>query len=370
MKELRAWIVVASLFLRYFMYRLGLIRCPEFLHAYPEGVIVFDRLMGWPRNLRVEGAQHCPTQGPAVFAGNHQKKDDPFVMYRAVHRVTNGAYPVRYMMRDDFFKGTRGILKSRLLDVDELARLAGSLQISRDRVQLSQLKPFISLLREGGAFIMYPGRSRTRSGLFVEYREGIEEPGGVMFLVAQAQRGRPDLRVPVVPTIRTYNPVKKKSTVAFGPPLYVPADADRAVQRELDLELIDAMGQLVELNIAHIVAGILYCRALHGRAPEMSCDALVAAAREVLNACDALPTDPEARANPAAECRQTLAFLSEKGAISVSGSSFIIHTDRVLSTPEPDTNYAKLNPVKHLLNQILHLPVAIQAIEAAALRSA
>ena len=162
MRELWAWVIVAWRLLRYFFYRLGIGKCSELLDVYPELIVVFDRVMGWRKNLRIAGAEYCPNEGPAVFSGNHYAKDDPFVAYRAIHRICNGAYPVRYMMRDDFFASGASILKSRLLDVDELVRLLGALQISRNRVQLTQLKPFIALLREQAAFIMYPGRSRSR----------------------------------------------------------------------------------------------------------------------------------------------------------------------------------------------------------------
>lgn len=366
MRELRAWIILGWRFVLYFAYRLGLRKCPTFLDIYPEGVIVFDRIMNWPKTLRVEGAQNCPSAGPAIFAGNHQKKDDPFVMYRAIHRVTNGSYPVRYMMRDDFFKGLAGIMKSRILDVDELARLVGSLQISRDRVQLSQIKPFITLLREHGSFIMYPGRSRTRTGVFIEYRDNIDEPGGVTFLIAQAQRGRPDLRVPAVPMTRTYNPVTKRSAVIFGEPQYLAHDADRQAQRDMDFKIIELMGGLLEINAAHLVAGILYLRCLHGVKAPASIQRYETAVTSAIERCPNRRIDPALRSDASGETKSTLRYFEEAGLISMLDQQVVPNVEAILHAPEHDKDYHRRNPVKHLVNQYLHLPDVIEAIEAIA----
>lgn len=366
MFELRAWIIIAGRLARYFAYRLGMAECPTFLDVYPECVAVFDRIMGWPKRLRVEGAEHCPKTGPAVFVGNHQKKDDPFIMYRAVHRVCNWSYEVRYMMRDDFFKS---LPKWKLFDIDEILRTLGALPISRENVLHSQLKPFVKLLREGNAFIMYPGRSRTRSGLFMEYREGIDEPGGATFFLAQAQRGHPELKVPAVPMTRTYNPVTKKSTITFGEPQYLPEGADRAAQRELDFRLLDMMGDMVEISVPLVTAGILYLHCLHSRPAPIEREALADAVREALLACrERRHVDRTALEDLSRELRQTLKHFQRGGMLTLRGALIEPNRAAVLSVPEPDTAYVKKNPVKHLVNQIIHLADVVAAIEAAAAR--
>lgn len=365
MRELRAWLIVAWRLTRYLAYRLGAGACPGLLDVYPELIYVFDRVMRWPGNLRVAGAEHCPRNGPAVFAGNHYAKDDPFVAYRAIHRICGGAYPVRYMMRDDFFASTGGILKSRLIDVDELVRMLGALQISRDRVQLTQLKPFIALLREKAAFIMYPGRSRSRTGAFVEYREGIDEPGGVTFLVAQAQRNRPDVNVSIVPFARTSNLATKTSVVVFGPPVHLPHDADRATQRELDYQLIELMGNLVEINVTHVLAGIIYLRCLHGRGENVRIEALDQAVASVLKELGKRRIDPAA-ANRGAQIEAALNYFAKSRCIVRSGDSIAPVVESVLAAPPHDTTYRTANPIKYAVNQILHLPDVVDAIENAA----
>ncbi|NUM53919.1 MAG: hypothetical protein HUU46_09775 [Candidatus Hydrogenedentes bacterium] len=366
MRELRAWLITAWRLTLYLFYRLGIGKCPNLLGIYPELVAVFDRVMGWRKNLRVSGESHCPRTGPAVFSGNHYAKDDPFVAYRAIHRICDGAYPVRYMMRDDFFAGGGGILKSKLIDVDELVCMLGALQISRDRVQLTQLKPFIALLREQAAFIMYPGRSRSRTGVFVEYRDGIDEPGGVTFLVAQAQRNRPELNVPIVPFARTSNLATKTSVLVFGPPVYLPHDADRAVQRDLDFRIIELMAGLVEINVTHIVAGIVYLRCLHGRTEPLSIDALNKSIESTIERLPNRLIDPAARADCRGQLEAALDHFAKSQLIVLRSNSITPVAGAVLAAPPHDTTYRAINPIKYAVNQILHLPDVIDAVERAA----
>jgi hypothetical protein len=371
MRELRAWSILVWRLTRYLFYRLGVGSCPTLLDVYPELVIVFDRIMGWPKRLRIAGKEHCPPLGPVVFSGNHYAKDDPFVAYRAIHRACGGGYPVHYMMRDDFFVGAGGILKSKLVDVDELVRMLGALQISRDRVQLSQLKPFVALLREQSAFIMYPGRSRTRTGVFVEYRDGIDEPGGVTFLVAQAQRNRPDIQVAIVPFARTSNLATGTSVVAFGQSVALPHDADRAAQRDLDFQLIERMGDLVEINATHIVAGILYLHCLHGRTGPLNVDRIDKAVESAFARLPNRHIDPAARTDHGNAVRAALTFFArgaqDGGFVRLTGSEVFCNTEAVLASPPHDTTYRKANPIKYSINQVLHLPDVIDAMEHAAL---
>lgn len=366
--ELRGWVVLAWRFIRYFAYRLGIGTRPQFLDIYREGVLVLDRLLGWPKMLRYENSEHCPRHGPVVFAGNHQKKDDPFLMYRAIHYLCDASYAVRFMMRDDFFAGISAA-KSRFMDIDELACMAGAMLISRSNVQLSQMKPFVKLLREGNGFIMYPGRSRTRSGVFIEYRDGIEEPGGVSFFLAQAQRGRPDLRIPAVPCTRTHNPATNKTVVIFGEPQYLSHDADRAAQRDLDFRLIEMMGELTEVNAAHVAAGILYLRCLHGRHEPIERARLRAATQDALDACRDRRVEPASRTDLDGQLKAVLTYLERGKTIVCEGDAVTPLPSAVLASPEWDTSYAAKNPLKHLVNQILHLWDVVAAIETAAFKT-
>ena len=359
-----AWTRVAWRLLLYLRYRLGWGKCPTLLDVYPEAIVVFDRVMGWPKRLFLKGTENCPRKGPAVFAGNHQKKDDPFITYRAIHRVCNWSYEVRYMMRDDFFNS---LPKLRIIDINELVCMLGALQISRDNVHLSQLKPFVQLLRDGNAYIMYPGRSRSRSGLFMEYREGIDEPGGVTFFLAQAQRGHPELRVAAVPLARTYNPVTDRTMLIFGEPLYLAHGADRAAQRDLDFLIVEKMAELVEINIPLVTAGILYLHCLHQRPLPLAQEDLAVAVRAVLQKCaESRHVDEHGLADLPRELKLTLEYFQRRKMLELNGTAIRPNGDAILSATEPDKQYVSRNPVKHLVNQIIHLRDVVEAIESAA----
>jgi hypothetical protein len=245
----------------YFAYRMGWRREFDFLDILPSYMDVTVLLGRWKRRLRVIQPDTFPDGYPCVFAGNHAKKTDPFIVFYAVYRASRGRTEIRHMMRDDFFAAGPRI---PLIDLDEFLCMVGALQISRDMPTIGQLKPFVQLLRGGLSFEMYPGRSRSRSGLLLEYREGIEEPGSVSFFLAQAQRKHPDLKVAAVAFARSFNPVTKHSTIAFGEPCFLETDAGREAQRAFDFDLIRRMGELVELHVPHALSLILYLRCLHG----------------------------------------------------------------------------------------------------------
>ncbi|GMW01000.1 MAG: hypothetical protein AMXMBFR84_21370 [Candidatus Hydrogenedentota bacterium] len=364
MYEVYSFALLAWRFILYFAYRLGLRSCPTFRDMYPEGVVAFDRMMGWPRVLRPGGLEHCPKSGPVLFAANHIKKDDPFIMYRTTHHAHQGAYPVRYMMRDDFFASMK---KRRMLDIDELAVMAGAMLINREHPKLSQLRPFIQELLDGHGFIMYPSGTRTRSGLFFEYRDDNDEPGGMMFFIAQAQNRRPELRVPAVPMARTYNMITKKSAIILGEPVYLPEGADKHVQRDLDFEMIRRVAALVEVNVSQLVCGLLYLRVLHGLSAVVSKHELVQDAGIALRKVTHPLVDPDAESTLVGQVTATVEFLAASGCVMCSGDEIRIDRERVLSAPPLDTEYVKQNPVKYILNHVIHLADVVSALEHAVL---
>ena len=345
--------VVGGKLVQLFLYRLRLAPRPDFQSRYPEIIAVVERSQRWRKRLRVLGEAHCPNHGPAIFAGNHLKLDDPFIMFRAIHMGSGENIFPRAMMRDDFFQP--GILTSRLVDLDELLELLGAMQINREHVQLSQLRPFLKLLRDGGAFLMYPGRSRTRSGLFTEYNERFTEPGAVSFFVAQAQRGANGVDVPVVPMARTFNPVTKGSAICFGEPLRLPANAGREEQRALDYALMERMGELVELNAAQITAALLYLHALHGRGDAVNRTAVEEAIARVTSNVPARRVDPALFVDLAGELDRSLRFFEKRRMLRRQGDSVRLNHDAILTAPLACARYRKANPLKYLANEILHL---------------
>lgn len=352
---------------RYVFYRMGWAKKPELYDIRFELMTVFGHVAGWDRRLNIVDGHLCPKSGPAVIAGNHFFMEDPFLAFGAVYYSSGTTMLLHPMMREGVFKqGSWG--KSRLLDLDEVADMTGVRLISRDRVQLSQMKPFFQLLDAGETILIYPGRTRSRLGLFIDYPAGMDEPGAVSFFLSYAQRKHPETPTPTVPLVRTSNPVTKREAMVFGELRYLPANADREQQRAFDNELIVALGELVEINAAQLVSGLVYLRCLHGMEPEVAIATLVS---QVQAALQSLPPhrkiDPALVKDAAGQVRRTVRWLEKQDMAKQHGERLALNREAILAAPAPDKLYRKRNPVKYLVNQILHLVDVTDALERATL---
>jgi len=364
MNELNAWKAAAVRVGRYLLSRYGLATCPPFDDIYPEGLIVFKRIYRWHKRMRIVGAEKLP-DAPIVFASNHVRFDDPIVMWVAISVASNQRYYPRFMMRTDAFRdGT--ILKSRILDIDELAELVAAMLIDRDHVTLRQLKPFVKRLRDHKVFGIYIGRTRSRSGMVMEYRE-FDEPGSATFFMVQAQNNRPELNVAAIPLTRTFNIVTKRSTFIFGDPLYVDTRADRQTQRNIDFELIQQIANQVEINVPQLLALVVYLHVLHNLGDTTSLQRLKAETAAVFRAADGHYIDPAARADFDKEFKRALRFFEKRDIIQHYKDDVALASDVVRRCPPLDRSYKDLNPIKFLANQILHFPDLVGAAETAVL---
>ena len=366
MRTLHAWMIFWWNVIHYSLYRLGLMRPPDFRNYPDDWDPWLGSLLGWRRGLRIVQAENCPKTHPAVFAAGHGKLDDPLFVWGAVNRASAEQIHIHFMMRDDFFVGPPWSWLP--FSMNELTRMSGCIQISRDQVQLSQLKPLINILRAPGSFVMFPGRSRSRSGLLMEYRDGIEEPGGVSFFVVHAQRRSPELRIPAVPVARTYNPVTRSSVVAFAPPLFLETGASRDAQRDFDLALAVRIGDAVELHALHLVSAILYLRCLHGACGAVPEARLCAQTAAVVAALPDRLMDPALRADPDAAVRAALRWLAKAGMVRHSAPGWQPDAPKILAAPALENDYRKRNPVKYHINQLLHFDDVVRLLNAEALR--
>lgn len=353
--------VVVAMAMKLLASRVGLCGPPRCLEHMEVLGTAYSSLFRLGKAMRLVHAERCPRQGPAIFVGNHIKLDDPCVTFVAGQRATNGAMNMQFMMRDDFFGATPPLL--RICNVDQISRLFGALQISRGQVHYSQLRPFLDLLGEGGAFLLYIGRSRSRSGVMFEYRDDVTEPGSAAFFVTHAQRRHPDRKVAVVPVVRSLHPARKTFSIVFGESLYLEPGADRAAQRAFDREAITRTGELVEVNAGHVISLILYLRCLHGLPSSFERAAL---RRQVAEAFDRLQhplVHPAARENLEGEFDCVLRYLAEQGALRAEGARIALDAAAILSAPPFDRTYRKQNPVKYIANQVLHLSGVTRPIE-------
>ncbi|MCX5768998.1 MAG: 1-acyl-sn-glycerol-3-phosphate acyltransferase [Candidatus Hydrogenedentes bacterium] len=343
---------------QYFLQRLGLRRQPpDVPKYYDRGLCGLDTMFGWTRRARVRGAEHIPRQGPAIFASNHVQVDDPFLTGAVIHELSGGMRPGA-MMRDDFFKGIPRWVR-RVFDPDEVSRLMGAAQISRQGATPEQIDQFVDLLVRGGVFLIYPGRTRSRTGLIFEYRDWIRSPGRTSLFPSLVYERVPGLDVPVVPSTRTYNLLTKRSCVAFGRPLFLERVASAAGQREFDYDLVCAIADLVEVNAPQLLSALLYLRCLHGLSLRAGVDELADALREVVAAVaernPARLMDPALVENPEREVERVVRFLLKRSLVQRTGGRLELNCRAILSTPASIAKYGAQNPVKYLANQLIHL---------------
>ena len=366
MTELKSWAAVTAFCAQYLLSRAHLAKRPSVDGMFEEVHTVFRRVLKWRQRLVVKGAEYCANDGAAVFYSNHLSLSDPFYLYGTISYAMGKAPRVSAMMRDDFFDALPLGL-NRALDLNSFLECIGVFTIARERVQFSQLKPFLRYLDEGALLMMYPSGTRSRSGALVEYRSLDQEPGGTSFFIHQTQRRHPDWNVPAIPVTRTLNPVTRQSTMVFGPPLYLEHGAGRDEQRSFDGKAICALAPLIDLNVPIILGALLYLRCLHQRDDAIAEDRLYAVVEEIMtetshayvNATD-LEDIPKA-------VRRCLAYFAPGGFVQCRGGQVRPASERVLSSPDLDSNYRRNNPVKHLSNHILHLPEVVRHVETSAL---
>jgi len=365
MVAFRGFIIIILLLGQYFAYRLGLMGAPEPRRFYRIGLTALDRIFGWTKGLRILNGEKCPVEGPAVLASNHLRLDDPFVTGAAIHLATEEKARVWALMRDDFFEKWPRWLR-KLLDPNQVLFLLGGIPITRGRSSDEQLRPVYDLLLDSKMFLTYPGRSRSRNGHLIEYHDWIRSPGATSRFLARVQRERPELRVAAIPIARTYNPVTKGGAIAFGDRHDLKREATLSEQREFDYRLVAAMGDLVEVNVPHVVSGLLYLHCVHSRCERIHFSRLCVAATEVFAEIKHRLVDPAAYQSIEREIRRTLRYFARRAMLRIRGQVIMLDTRAVLSEPEDAENYREGNCLKHLVNQIVHLRDVVIALERAA----
>ncbi len=113
----------------------------------------------------VEGLDHVPRTGPVILASNHLSFVDSIVIPCIVPRK------VTYLAKSDYFTGTglKGAAQRAWFEG------LGMLPVDRDdtRSAMASLDTALAVLRDGGAFGIYPEGTRSRDGRIYRGRTGV-----------------------------------------------------------------------------------------------------------------------------------------------------------------------------------------------------
>jgi hypothetical protein len=367
MKTIHGWITFFRFLFRYIFFKLRLCSPPDVTKHYDGLLHIIGHATKWNRYIRIRGAEHIPLDHPVVFCGNHVMLGDPLYVFKGVYQSTNKKIASRAMTRDDFFVGTP--LKTRFFDMDDLTSYLGIYGISRGNVAMAQMKVFLDILLEGNCFLMFPGRSRSRSGLFFDYHSGIEEPGGASFFLGMAQRRKKDLVCSVVPVSRNYNPARDHTCMIHGEELFLPPKANREEQKAFDFNVVKEIGLLAEVCVPQVVSALLYTLCLHHFAESVSIDLLTQWVKDVRAASTHPYWDEEDDADLDAAVVLAVKYLQKRAMLQFRDGQVTPDAQKILEVPEPEIKLMKINPVQFLTNQILHLGELTESIQDVVLAS-
>ena len=121
-----------------------------------HGFFVFLRVM---YRLRYDGQQNIPSEGPVIYAANHQSNLDPPSIGCLVWDR-----PFTSLARS-------GLFDNKLFGW--LIRLPGAIPIRRGRGDMPAIRAAIEQLQAGGCILMFPEGTRSPDGAIRKFKSGI-----------------------------------------------------------------------------------------------------------------------------------------------------------------------------------------------------
>lgn len=185
----------------------------------------------------VHGAERIPATGPVIIAGNHLAALDT-----AAIALTAGR-PVAFLGKAEYFTGTG--LRGRALA--SLLTALGYVPVDRANAKagLAAIDAALDVLRDGGAFAIYPEGTRSLDGRLHRGHTGVASlalaTGAPVVPVALHGTDRVLPKDARIPRLRRVN-------VSFGHPLdfsrYAGLDSSNVIRRAVTDEVMDAIARL------------------------------------------------------------------------------------------------------------------------------
>jgi 1-acyl-sn-glycerol-3-phosphate acyltransferase len=110
-------------------------------------------------DLRVEGAQHIPVEGPAIVVANHQSFLDP-----PAHGIALRDRPFRPLARASLFRSRIG---------GPWLRSVGVIPLKDDGGDAAAIREALDALRRGRILLIYPEGSRSEDGAMMPFESGV-----------------------------------------------------------------------------------------------------------------------------------------------------------------------------------------------------
>lgn len=174
-------------------------------------------------NVRVEGSEHLPKEGPLIICANHTSAIDPIIL--AISMPYSKIYS---MAKAELFKNK---LFGYLLDK------IGVFPVKRGEADLRSIKTSLRLLKNGQIMGIFPEGTRNRTG------EIKAEPGVAMIAIKA--------RSQVLPVAISSNyKFFKRTLVKIGKPVELEKYYDQKLQNEdyhdISLDIMKQINQMVK----------------------------------------------------------------------------------------------------------------------------
>ncbi len=179
-------------------------------------------VLRWWYRMRIEGAEHVPAAGPVIVAANHRSMlDIPVLVIACPRRIV-------FMAKIELYKNA--FLRRLWFEL-------GGFPVRRSVADLRATDTSLAVLEQGGALGLFPEGTRSFTGEMLPFLRGAAwmalatgapiVPCGISGTL-KAKRTRGDQ-----PRAR----LRRRVTVAFGPPIRTDLEADPAIRREKALHL-------------------------------------------------------------------------------------------------------------------------------------